>query len=342
MRERKTKHVSNGIIKMCSTCYKFVGSATFYKHKCSSYFKPEGVKPYLLLESNLHKDEAFRKEILCKFRDNETGKICRENKLIKEMGYRVFCKRRHEEAKQDVCRKVTMSEMRQLANLFRSYRRLPDAPKNAVIEDMFRSGQENTEILYDAIREHGKRIGKKKTKHGSLLNLKAVILRTSKHLLALYDEQSLPDKVKDVESFRRQFNFRDPEVFGEAEYLAVERTFERRRPDELPNEDNVLELHTYIKEQIHRISENFKMENYAMLRNLIVCRLTLYNARRGDEGTRLRTKEWQDAKNQIWIGQEMIESVTDAAEKFLVNQYLLAYLSGKGKSLFPFLYPTTV
>ena len=68
------------------------------------------------------------------------------------------------------------------------------------------------------------------------------------------------------------------------------------------------------------------MENYVFLRNLVVCRLTLYNARRGDEGVRLRTKYWKDAKDKIWIREDMMEFVTDPAEKFRVNQYLLTYL----------------
>ena len=85
---------------------------------------------------------------------------------------------------------------------------------------------------------------------------------TSKHLLALYEEQSLTYKVRDVEAFQRQFNFWDHEIFGEAEYRAVEGIFERWRPSEfeLPSDDSILQLHSYVKEQIQEISKDFKME----------------------------------------------------------------------------------
>jgi hypothetical protein len=43
--------------------------------------------------------------------------------------------------------------------------------------------------------------------------------------------------------------------------------------------------------------------------------LTLYNARRGEEGARLLVSEWDDAKNEVWINKEMIKTVQDPAER---------------------------
>ena len=202
-----------------------------------------------------------------------------------------------------------MTEMRTLANLFLIYKVQDGAPENAVIENMFRSGSEHT-VLYKAIKEFGTSIETGKIKHGAMLNLKAVI-RTSKHIRALYDERSQKDKAEDIEAFMRQFSFRDPQVFGASQYRAYERTFELRRPTAMPEDNGVIELHSFIKEQIKSIVDDFDMSKYVMLRNLVVSRLTMYNARRGEEGTQLRLQDWADAKNKVWMSDKCIKTVTD-------------------------------
>lgn len=267
--------------------------------------------------------------------------LCRKNHLLKQMGYRIFNKKRHSVSKEAECRKNSMTEMRQLANLFLEYKNVPGAPKDAKIEDMFRKGGENTAILYEAIRRRGQ-CSTAKTKHGLLKNIKSVIRRSAKHLEAIYDEKNDDAKVADVQGFRRQFQFRDPEVFAEAEHIAIERTFEKRRPAELPCEEMVKRLHDFIKEQITAVSEDFSLQNYALLRNLVVCRLTLYNARRGEEAARMMVTEWNDARNKVWLADMDIESVDDPAEQYLANQYLLAYMHGKGKKFVPILIPKDI
>jgi len=53
------------------------------------------------------------------------------------------------------------------------------------------------------------------------------------------------------------------------------------------------------------------------LRNLIVARLTLFNARRGGEPARLLLTEWDDALKGVWIDPDMVEKVQDPIEKAL-------------------------
>ena len=89
----------------------------------------------------------------------------------------------------------------------------------------------------------------------------------------------------------------------------------------LPEDNGVIELHSFIKEQIKSIVDDFDMSKYVMLRNLVVSRLTMYNARRGEEGTQLRLKDWADAKNKVWMSDRRIETVTDPGKRFLINQF---------------------
>ena len=40
-------------------------------------------------------------------------------------------------------------------------------------------------------------------------------------------------------------------------------------------------------------------DEYVFLRNAVVCRLTLFNTRRGGEPSRLTLKEWDEADNNV-------------------------------------------
>ena len=75
------------------------------------------------------------------------------------------------------------------------------------------------------------------------------------------------------------------------------------------------------------------------MRDLIVARLTLYNGRRGEEPARILVREYEEAMSDEWLPSNDIEKIDDPAEKYLVGQYKLAYLHGKGKKFVPVLIP---
>ncbi|GFO41298.1 histone-lysine N-methyltransferase setd8-a [Plakobranchus ocellatus] len=62
------------------------------------------------------------------------------------------------------------------------------------------------------------------------------------------------------------------------------------------------------------------------MRNLIVSRLTIFNARRGGEPARLTVKEWNDAVNNVWIDQQQVQQIDDPLER--------AMLPGEDRSKF--------
>lgn len=68
-----------------------------------------------------------------------------------------------------------------------------------------------------------------------------------------------------------------------------------RKPENLPSESEMANLNNFIKSEIEETLAFFNLENYAWLRFLIVRRLTLYNARRGEEPARMLVREWKEA-----------------------------------------------
>lgn len=75
------------------------------------------------------------------------------------------------------------------------------------------------------------------------------------------------------------------------------------------------------------------MKNFAYLRSLVVARLTLFNAKRGEEASRMLFSEWEEAEKGTWLPDEELEKIKDHAEQYLLGHFKLAYLKGKGKKI---------
>ena len=133
-------------------------------------------------------------------------------------------------------------------------------------------------------------------------------------------------------------------MFGRSQ-LAVETKMQAvlRKPQAMPLEEDVTKLKEFTIDSIDKILNDpyIKWDSHVFnrMRVLIVSRLTLFNARRG-EPSRLTLDEWQDAESEAWVDPQMILSVEDPLARCMLKTYKLAYQSGKGsKKLVPCLIP---
>ena len=72
------------------------------------------------------------------------------------------------------------------------------------------------------------------------------------------------------------------------------------------------------------LCDNFSLRDYAFLRNITVCRLTLYNARRGEEAARIMITEYEDAIKKVWCSDMEIEAV-EAQQLISLQMWTLSY-----------------
>ena len=148
------------------------------------------------------------------------------------------------------------------------------------------------------------------------------------------------NKLHELNLFETVYNFRLPEILAKVRYQQVKMSMDKaRKPQNLPNELNLENLRSHISGEIQGLTNDFDMTNYTWLRSLVDSRHTLYNARRGEEGSRILLKEWIDALNNVWVPPEQIQKVNDVGEQYLVGKFKLAYLHGKGKMFVPVLVP---
>ena len=117
-----------------------------------------------------------------------------------------------------------------------------------------------------------------------------------------------------------------------------------RKPADMPLEKDVKTLRNFVLKEIKSMTEDpytvWDKHTFIRLRNLIVTRLTLFNARRGGEPARMTLQDWSYAEAGTWIDPQLVEKDDDPLEKSLLNKFKLAYQSGKGsRRLVPILIP---
>ena len=332
MRERRLKLSDR--VNMCLGCNKFLSSLNFRKHKCT-VLNAGLANLNFVCSDRVHKDPEFAEEILKRFRATDAGQLCREDPLIKQVGCRHFCLRRSEQGKKDEIRKCVMSEMRELARLFIKFKSLAMVP--VTTEDMFT--RRHISVLMLTIEEMVSCEGSKKEKHGLKLQLNAISIKSLK---GFFNDTLQDAKCEELERFWSAYKFRTPEMFSDARYESIKKFLNKaRRPEMLPVKDEMEKLKIFTQAEIARITQAFDQKQYAWLRSLVVSRITLYNGRRGEEGSRLLIKEWQDAIEGTWLPAEQV-NIQDEAEQYLIGQYRLAYIHGKGRKFVPILIPIDV
>ncbi|XP_048237302.1 uncharacterized protein LOC125372177 [Haliotis rufescens] len=77
---------------------------------------------------------------------------------------------------------------------------------------------------------------------------------------------------------------------------------------------------------------------YVTLRDAVCCRITLFNARRGGEPSRLKVTNLDDAVAKRWIDDSRMEQL-ETREKKLFSEIMVACQAGKGNHLVPVLGP---
>ena len=175
----------------------------------------------------------------------------------------------------------------------------------------------------------------------SMGNLLKTIAKIMKGHYLINDQD---EKAKNIDNFVSALNLKWFTVFGDAEYsVNKERQIKLRRPTSLSLEEDVSLLRDYTVRRIQEVIENkfefFSPKEFVELQDLTVCRLIMFNARRGGEPSRLFISDWLDANEGVWIDQQRGDIIEDDIQKELLGKYKVAYQAGKGnKNLVPVLF----
>ncbi len=326
---------------ICGVCLGFYSRKKLWQHKqsCGRKGPPVALPPVSVPASTLSIPEdktqlgtEFRSEVLERLHDDDVGRVCHTDTMIVILGKRLYSKY-HD-------RKITMSNMRHLGALLRKFR-MTGNDITLAGENML--DRRNFMALEDALDQ---------VSHSDDGNLKAALKLALGYLLRKYIKimkgyntvQDRLEKNSELDHFQNVLDLNWDYLFGRCQVQVNSRRQDvLRRSARLPLEEDVTTIKAYVTTSIANMINNeylmWTQREYVQLRALLVCRLTLFNCRRGGEPCKLKLKEWADAESGAWIDKQMVQTIHDPLQKALLDKFKLMYQAGKNNKLVPVLTP---
>jgi hypothetical protein len=339
--ERKHTFPDRDVI-YCTKCFGFFKKTYFYRHRRNCHLNEKSIYfPHAIQPENTvligTQDEKFTKEILCSLCNDDVGKICKSEKIIVSYGQKKFRKlltKINTDKYED--KKISIrTEMRRLGHLYKEFQQICHANKETCLSFFEMFNPKSFNILEDAIdqvtiKEDGS------VKYGLRKDIGYLLKRVCKFLHGKFLVEQNTKNIEQVDSFLNVLTFFWYDIFGEAESSIVfARQTKLRKPSKLPKQTDVIKLRDAMRSSIQKLTESdytfIASSDFIKLRNLVVSRLTLFNARRGGEPCCLQIYQWTEAENGEWIGDSNEEQ--DPTGQVLLGKYKIAYQTGKNEKL---------
>lgn len=346
-RERKQ---GENKMKICSFCQGFFSADAFYKHKqyCSEAgvtgMKPSGLSVFLVTPDPAF-EKAYKEDILNSFRDTDYGNLIRSDSWIKTYGS-ILYQNTEGSVKKIEKRLSLMSKLRRLAHLFLEFQKIA---KKSDSQTSFESCSQMFDrrlipLMQQAIA--GLTIDEEtgQVKNGLKVSLRYLLADVCNVMQAHYLILMEDRKAEEIQKFMHILKTIFPSFFKEAEETIItKRQAELRVPIKLPDRDSITKLRNVNKKVIKELSSDIQSKlsqnDFCRLRDALVCRLTLYNGRRGGETCRMRLTEFKDALEDKWVDQRKIQEFSEM-DKMLLRESKIAYIrASKLAKLVPVIIP---
>ncbi|XP_065673908.1 uncharacterized protein LOC136090860 [Hydra vulgaris] len=362
-REREAKKILNeeeiiNNLEMCGYCNGFFSKRFLSRHikNCDlNTFKPIIHVPISLIKNNSSSlfPNEFVINVLRNMRNDEVGKICKQDIIILTVGLRLYDKMKRKLDKQSEVLKSVRNDMRRIGHLysiFKINKKVKHVYNNAmdmfnrINFDAFRTAIDEYTIAGDYLKSGLKIVLSSLIKKAAKIIKGTVLTENDDKLTFKENDTVAKKKAQEIDMFVSVFETWKGYIFGDAEYDINKRRQQKlRKPNMLPDEEDVEILQNYIIQRLESImKDNFIFWDnhiYIEVRDLICTRLTLLNARRGGEPARLLLIDWKVAEEGGWINSQHIKELDELDEK-LANAIQVAYMTGKGNNhLVPVLIP---
>ena len=323
---------------MCSGCKGFYDKKTIFKHKricCKSVSEnPIGVDIQYPSENalSLELSNEFMEQVLNRFRKDQVGQLCRCDFLTLLLGKKAWAMSAKKE------RHVIMNEMSLFAHLILAFRNQSENQNASGIDILDYS---KFDILEKAILQLSDNDEEKKNE--LKVRLGFLLKRAVKVIRGYYITQDKFKEEKAMTKFLDALHLQWDFIFYNAQLHCEARRGGLRKPSAMPDNDDVEALRSYSISEMNAMLERpydlWDDNLFVKLRNLILTRVTLLNARRRGEPARLTLREWNDASRDAWIDPQLTEQIEDTQELLLLKDMKLAYQAGKGsRKLIPVLF----
>ncbi|XP_078329658.1 uncharacterized protein LOC144624151 [Crassostrea virginica] len=320
-------------LKMCSKCKGFFDSSLMFKHKkgCKDADDSEDIPqsiPVRSLIQNTQFPESYTVQILESFRDTEYAQVIRNDDWIKNYGYSLY--KNIDGSSKMVEKRISLnSKLRRLAILFLHFKKIAEGKGITNIHScsqMF--DREYLYLMQEAIVEMTTDKDSQSAKNGLKLSLKYLVQDVCSKMHTYYLVKKEDEKAEEINKFLYVLKGDWPSFFKNAEEaVLIKRQAELRVPLRLPTIENVNKL-TQFSRQILQDASIVVNDNtsFCKIRDALVCRLTLYNARRGGETCRMKLSELSDAMTDKWLDRSVAETIKDEQERKRFDETKIAYI----------------
>jgi len=301
----------------------------FWRHKVQcrgeSTTMPTGIPVSLLTNitsANHAISQEFQDKILCKLSNDEVSQVCQSDKTILNVGSRLYEKLKRKKDKASGVAKDVRMQMRRIGSLFLTFNAvLLERGQQSFSDSSAMLIRSNFYALEEAIsrRTAEGENDNERLKAGLKMAYYYLLKKMSKIVKASYLVENEDMKAQEIDKFTEVLSLNHNILFGDALYkINNTRQTKLRRPDKLPTEQDYQKLRDYSLKRIEQlISDEYTLwtaTEYCELRDLVLSRVTLFNARRGGEPARLTLQEWHNAREDEWLDANNIDHCSETAK----------------------------
>jgi hypothetical protein len=331
---------------LCTGCSGFYSVNTFSRHKlkckCDDGLLPSGVETQYLAASGQKLNSSFEANILSRLRNDAIGQLAKTDATIRAIGERLYMGTKKKVDMEQETRRRVMSEMRLLARVFLAFNQQDGTSGAQDASAMFQ--RQHFDMLEKAVEEVTTKDDAQDgsdLKYGIKYRLYYILRNSAMILKGLYRRKMEDQAASDIDHFLEILKGESNVFFGDATYAITKARSEKLRvPERLPEEEDMVKLRCLMLKKLKALAErNFPAAQFPELRDALCARLTLFNARRGNEATRMTVQQCDDAISKRWIKENVLEDL-DEFEKMLAKTSLITYIRGKCNKQVPVIIPS--
>jgi hypothetical protein len=249
--EKRSSTEEQGSTSFCQKCNGFFNKKFYSAHNCCSTSPSKALK---LNAKHIH-DQAssqdFRNNILEKFRRTDTGNLCRNDTLIKLIGFELY-NPQNDNDKLPEMRRKTMATMRNLAHIAIKMRKYAEENnKTFTTLEIFR--RKSIRNLEKCINELCCSDGQ--VKNGMKVQYFFTLITATQTLKTLYLMEERDEEASQMELFRSCLSSRWPKTFKGSENANKKRRGEcLRLPARIPKAEDMNSLRNFMRGQTKPIN----------------------------------------------------------------------------------------
>ena len=348
LREREQGKPKDLVV--CGTCHRCYDRAYMWHHRRHCHSSEDTVSPpsipVSLMRTSAAVSDHFKVDILDHFVNDDVGRLCKTDPTILLVGQSLYAMVKQKPDKKSGVKSSVKANMRMLGNLYTEFQQHNPASQGDPATSVDMLERRNFPALEHAIEQYTRSGGELKA------GLKGALYYLLKKMAAAVKANFIINhqdaKASEIEKFVVVLEMHHTSLFGDATYqVNVNRQTKLRRPQSLPSDNTVAKVREFTVATIKCIIANHREKvlpspAFTLLRDLALCRLTLFNFRRGGEPARLALSDWSDARHDMWIDQARVKKMAPVEQEMFANLKVM-YQTGKGNDhLVPVLVPTDV